>query len=126
MNPGATRCTSVPTRREQWAVAGVAGGQADTTVVAKRTRTGLRERRQDAHQRGSVARRDVHARGTGVVVQHQRLCVEPISLSYDVSPDGQRFLFLREPATPAMERSTELVQITNWGAEVQAKLAGTR
>jgi len=43
-----------------------------------------------------------------------------ISLFYDVSPDGQRFLFLREPTMP----TTELVQITNWGAEVQAKLAG--
>ena len=47
-----------------------------------------------------------------------------ISLFYDVSPDGQRFLFLREPTMPTTERSTELVQITNWGAEVQAKLAG--
>ena len=43
-----------------------------------------------------------------------------ISPLYDVSPDGQRFLFLREPTMP----TTELVQITNWGAEVQAKLAG--
>jgi len=47
-----------------------------------------------------------------------------ISLFYDVSPDGQRFLFLREPTMPTTERSTELVQITNWGAEVLAKLAG--
>lgn len=47
-----------------------------------------------------------------------------IAVNYDVSPDGQRFLFLRMPPTPTAERATELVQITNWGAEVRAKLAG--
>lgn len=48
-----------------------------------------------------------------------------ISLPYDVSPDGQRFLLLRPRATPAVDAKVELVQITNWAAEVRAKLAGT-
>ena len=43
---------------------------------------------------------------------------------YDVSPDGQRFLFLRLLERPTTDRAAELVQITNWGAEVRAKLAG--
>jgi serine/threonine-protein kinase len=47
-----------------------------------------------------------------------------IAVNYDVSPDGQRFLFLRLPPTPTAEREAALVQITNWGAEVRAKLAG--
>ena len=48
-----------------------------------------------------------------------------IAVNYDVAPDGQRFVFLRLPTTPTAERGAELVQITNWGAEVRAKLAGT-
>ncbi len=47
-----------------------------------------------------------------------------IAVNYDVSPDGQRFLFLRAPPTPTAERGGALVQITNWGAEVRAKLSG--
>ncbi len=52
------------------------------------------------------------------------------SRSYDVAPGDQRFVFMREvvPAAstgptgpPPMDR---LVQVTNWAAEVQAKLAG--
>ena len=48
-----------------------------------------------------------------------------ISLYYDVSPDGQRFLMLRPPVTAAISGKVELVQITNWAAEVRSKLAGT-
>ena len=48
-----------------------------------------------------------------------------VSLFYDVSPDGQRFLRLRPPATPAADGKVELVQITHGAAEVRAKLAGT-
>jgi len=47
-----------------------------------------------------------------------------ISLFYDVSPDAQRFLLLRLPVTVATGGKVELVQITNWAAEVRAKLAG--
>ncbi|MFN9101082.1 MAG: transposase [Gemmatimonadaceae bacterium] len=45
-------------------------------------------------------------------------------VSYDVSPDGQRLLFLRVPPNAVAERRAALVQITNWGAEVRAKLSG--
>jgi len=47
-----------------------------------------------------------------------------ISLFYDVSPDAQRFLLLRLPVSAATGGKVELVQITNWAAEVRAKLAG--
>jgi eukaryotic-like serine/threonine-protein kinase len=47
-----------------------------------------------------------------------------VSLFYDVSPDGQRFLLLRPLVTAATGGKVELVQITNWAAEVRAKLAG--
>ena len=47
-----------------------------------------------------------------------------VSLFYDVSPDAQRFLLLRPPVTVATGSKVELVQITNWAAEVRAKLAG--
>ena len=46
------------------------------------------------------------------------------AVNYDVTPDGQRFVFLRVLATPGAERAEELVQITNWAAEVRAKLKG--
>lgn len=46
-----------------------------------------------------------------------------VSVYYDVSPDGQRFGFLRLLEKSSAERATPLVQITNWGAEVRAKLA---
>lgn len=44
------------------------------------------------------------------------------AVNYDVTPDGQRFLFLRVVAKPGAERASALVQITNWAAEVRAKL----
>jgi hypothetical protein len=42
--------------------------------------------------------------------------------SYDVVPGDQRFVFMRNvaPTGPA----DMLVQVTNWAAEVQTKLAG--
>ncbi len=48
-----------------------------------------------------------------------------ISLFCDVSPNGQQFLFLRPLAATAADEKVELVQSTNWAAEVRAKLAGT-
>ncbi len=47
-----------------------------------------------------------------------------LSLFYDASPDAQRFLLLRLPVSAATGGKVELVQITNWAAEVRAKLAG--
>ena len=49
------------------------------------------------------------------------------TLLYDVAPDDQRFLMLRpviEARQAGGNRADKLVQITNWTAEVQAKLAG--
>ncbi len=48
------------------------------------------------------------------------------SRSYDVAPGDQRFVFLqralaKQANAPALDK---LVEVTNWGAEVQAKLAG--
>ena len=50
-----------------------------------------------------------------------------ITLFYDVAPDDQRFLMLRpviEASRVSGTRPDKLVQITNWTAEVQAKLTG--
>ena len=48
-------------------------------------------------------------------------------MSYAVAPDDKRFVFLRpvgQPGPAVVQRLDQLVQITNWGAEVQAKLDG--
>jgi hypothetical protein len=50
--------------------------------------------------------------------------------SYDVAPDGQRFVFMRTvvPAGPAAVAAValdKLVEVTNWATEVQTKLAGS-
>jgi eukaryotic-like serine/threonine-protein kinase len=42
---------------------------------------------------------------------------------YDVAPDDKRFLFLRPVSQPGPAGPDKLVQITNWAAEVHAKLA---
>ncbi len=47
--------------------------------------------------------------------------------SYDVAPGDRRFVFMRPVVPTAAEgppAADKLVQVTNWGAEVQAKLAG--
>jgi eukaryotic-like serine/threonine-protein kinase len=46
--------------------------------------------------------------------------------SYDVAPDGQRFVFMRTvvPTGPAAVPLDKLVEVTNWATEVQARLAG--
>ncbi|MBI3567056.1 MAG: PD40 domain-containing protein [Gemmatimonadetes bacterium] len=47
--------------------------------------------------------------------------------SYDVAPGDQRFVFMRTvaPVGPSAATLDKLVQVTNWAAEVQRKLAGT-
>ncbi len=48
-------------------------------------------------------------------------------MSYTVAPDDKRFVFLRsvgQPGPAVVQRIDQLVQVTNWGAEVQAKLNG--
>ncbi len=47
-------------------------------------------------------------------------------LNYAVAPDDQRFVFLRpvdQPGPAVVQRPDQLVQITNWGAEVRAKIS---
>jgi hypothetical protein len=47
--------------------------------------------------------------------------------SYDVAPGDQRFVFLRKVQTAGAAADVpmdKLVQVTNWAAEVQAKLKG--
>ena len=48
------------------------------------------------------------------------------SRSYDVAPDDQRFVFLRKmsPTDDGVAAPDKLVEVVNWGTEVQAKLAG--
>ncbi len=115
-------CPALP-ERERWAVAAVAGGLAPLM-----SRNG---------------RELFHLDGAGMLVSAALLpdatfklgtqaplfnwtgyASNEISLFYDVSPDAQRALFLRPPVTVATGGKVELVQITNWAAEVRAKLAG--
>ena len=46
--------------------------------------------------------------------------------SYDVAPGDQRFVFMRKvvPTGPTAAAPDRLVQVTNWAAEVQAKITG--
>ena len=46
--------------------------------------------------------------------------------SYDVAPGDQRFVFMRKvaPIGPTAAAQDKLVQVTNWAAEVQAKITG--
>ncbi len=49
------------------------------------------------------------------------------TLFFDVAPDDQRFLMERpllESGRPGATKTDQLVQITNWAAEVHAKLTG--
>ena len=46
------------------------------------------------------------------------------SLYYDVAPDDKKFVMLRSVGRSGPAVADKLVQITNWGAEVKAKLAG--
>jgi hypothetical protein len=43
---------------------------------------------------------------------------------YDVSPDDKRFIMLRRVIKPGAASVDKLIQITNWAAEVRAKLKG--
>lgn len=43
--------------------------------------------------------------------------------SYDVSPDGQRFLFVREGTSP---RAPEIVVVLDWLEELKAKIPSAR
>lgn len=43
---------------------------------------------------------------------------------YDVAPDDKRFIFLRAAREAGAASAITLVQITNWAAEVRAKLGG--
>jgi serine/threonine-protein kinase len=42
--------------------------------------------------------------------------------SYDVSPDGQRFLFIKEPTTDDIATSTSLVVVEHWFEELNARV----
>jgi len=46
------------------------------------------------------------------------------AVHYDVAPDDKRFLFLRQVREQGVQGPDKLVQITNWAAEVHAKLNG--
>ena len=62
-----------------------------------------------------------------VLFDASRFLVNLNASTYDVAPDDKRFVFLRrlDPTGPAgLARTDKLVQVTNWGAEVQAKLTG--
>jgi serine/threonine-protein kinase len=48
----------------------------------------------------------------------------PLFLYYDVAPDDQRFVLFRKPTENGDVKVDPLVQIVNWGVEVQAKLKG--
>ena len=42
--------------------------------------------------------------------------------SYDVTPDGRRFLFIKEAAQNAAATPASLVVVLNWFDEIRAKL----
>ena len=46
------------------------------------------------------------------------------ALFYDVEPDDKRFVFFRPIVRSSPATEDKLVQVTNWAAEVRAKLAG--
>jgi hypothetical protein len=53
------------------------------------------------------------------------VALSPLSTSYDVSPDGQRFLMVRSRGSGGdQERQAPIVLAENWLEEVKAKVGG--
>ena len=44
--------------------------------------------------------------------------------AYDISPDGQRFLMIKDPESPApVTQPASLVLVLNWAEELKARLS---
>jgi hypothetical protein len=48
------------------------------------------------------------------------------SRSYDISPDGQRFLMIKEDAPDRSVRAVKLVVVLDWTEELKTRMAGVR
>ena len=50
--------------------------------------------------------------------------VSPLTSAYDVTPDGQRFIMVRDRGSGDEARPAPVILVENWLEEIKAKMAG--
>ena len=90
-------------------------------LAAGRQRT-LLQLRGRGHVRPHRREDHVHLRQSGEVVQLAGAATDGLGPTFDVSPDGKRFLMIERSTTAEVPATNGIVVVMNWGEELKAAL----